>query len=241
MALDLGMDQAEIDLTPQGQLLPIVHQLHRQSFRFAQGQQNALRQPEPVPIEEEIDIGLDKTIAFEESLVNVLKSQARELRDIKRQILAGERQRQNESNSQYADRMFVEHGDPTQIGEGTVTSLKPGSPQQLLRLAAVDTAIRLAGQGATAAQQIAKIPAALKLLRSDKGATSEIPESREEDGLAQRRRDWAGAGLARPTHREPTTEPKGQKRAALAVHAKLREIAERNGGVGTEEEDSLPD
>lgn len=217
MALDLGMAQSDIDSTPAAELPRLVKHLHKQSLKWVANRSA----PTPEPAIEDERLGIEDEDQIHPPILEFMKKQNKEIRDLRSQVIAGERQRQNESNAAYADRMFAEHGSPAKTGAGGMSSLKQGSEQQLARLAAVDTAIRLAGQGATAAQQIQQIPKALKLLGMDKAAAP-LPDDVDAE-LAARKAAWNGGGVALPTHRKAAEEPLGVKRAARAVAAKLKE------------------
>ncbi len=238
LALDLGVPQEEIDASSPTELTRLVKLLNKQALRSRNATTEDARRPEPPAPEFDDDspLGIEGEEEIAPQILKGMKAQRKELRELRQHIQAGERQRQDESNTAYADRMFSEHGDPAKVGSGGVSALKANSPEQLLRLAAVDTAIRLAGQGATAAQQIAKLPEALKMLGAVKGAAPVTDPTALE--LQARREAWDQGGLRTPTHRKPREEPFGPKRAARAVAAHLRD---KNGSVDETDEDSLPD
>ncbi len=238
MALSLGMTQSDIDRTAPADLPRFVKFAHHQSLQQSSRQAQAAPAPPPPPpleLPEELAESLDP--AFKEFLTR----QTAEVRSLRAEIAAGEQRRVNETNTQHADRLFAEHGDPVKVGSGGVTSLKQSSDEQINRLAVVNMACLLAGNGATAAQQIAKIPDALKRLGMVKGLADQS-EDEVAAQLQKRRVAWANGGVPPSSHRKGAMEqlPKGEDRAMKAVAEKLidKRISERDFDSY---EDTLPD
>ena len=238
MATDLGMAAEEIaSLSPDELDDEVYHRtreaaiLARENRRAdtieARGAPAPAASPPPASpaAPENIDLGLDES-QYDPGLLKIMKDQAKELKRLQGE-LQHVRQREvaceQESTEEAIDRVFGELGasyEPV-IGKGRGQELRADGAEFGRRIAIINEASRLAGPKATRNQVIAKIGAAAKSLFAGLATAPSPPttppvtpatEATPAAILEQRRQDWNGAGLAKPTNREPQ-EPKGEAKA----------------------------
>lgn len=259
MAADLGMPQAEIDSSTPEELDAAVYHANR-AFILAREQhyrQAAPQQEQPktaLPKEEDLPWGewdadgtgvprqgKDADIAL--GIVNVLKQQAKELKELKAQlghISQRDYVREVETTADKIDRYF-DAQDAAMFGKGPSRAM-PDTDEYSRRLAVATEAQRLAGgDKATRDQVLAKLDVARRKLYPGAPSQTVPPEEQElaerpvppkdpENGrFTKQQQRWLEAGLVKPTHRANAEEPKGVQRATNALRAKFEEAGINTG------------
>ncbi len=178
------------------------------------------------------DLGI-KEEDYDPEVVKIFRRFHNEIKEL-RQRLGGVvthlEQKDNETRTEWADRLFAEHGDDSILGKGTRRVLGEESAELARRNAVVAEAKRIAGPRASADEVIRRIPDALKSLRWSRAEAAPSPPAKEppeQEGLEER---WNRGGLARPTQRSGAKEPKGEELAKRNVARKLKDA----GGVDSE-------
>lgn len=257
-----GISKAEIAEMTDAELRRAVGYLDRLEATRQRMASEPSPAPPAAPAEEDIDIGLPvfdeekNPTGYDPALVALLKAQAKKIATLEKRLggIEGiEQRRANESRADWLDRVF---GTITQndteiaalIGSGTRHDLEPKGMEMGLRSWIIGRAVELAGGEeklaadhiveATravvkkpAAPQSANPPVAVVANAQSHGAVMGRPTAEE----------WEQGGLARPTHRTGSPEPKGKARAEKAVAEKMRAAGLDPGPLGGDEEDDLPD
>lgn len=259
-----GISPAEIAEMSDAELRRAVGYLDRlEATRQRIDREPAPAAPQPQAADDDVDIGLTEfdeeknPTGYDPNLVKLLKAQAKEIAALKKR-LGGieeiEQRRADESRADWLDRVFesVAKNDPeiaAVIGGGGRADLDPEGLEMAARLVVLRKAAQLAGDPeritgdhiVEATRAVAKKPSAPQQSANPPAA---VVANAQSHGAAVGRptvEEWEQGGLARPTHRVGSPEPKGQKRAEKAVAEKMRGMGMDPGPIGGDEEDDLPD
>ncbi len=232
MATDMGMTQAEIDELNPDALEAVVEQEYRRARaesaaqRTQKGVLDAVEPgdspPEVPPAKpEEIDLGIDES-QWDPTIVGLFKSQAQKIASLEARLNAVQGHQQAQVNASLTERADAVFGQHELLGKGKYHELTPDSPE-MQRRNAVAMLVRADKSRLSLEQKLTKAIETLFPGAAAPTAPTKASPTPEE---------WAEAGLARPTQRNGSPEPKGPKRAKQAVAAILRE---QRGGQGDEE------
>ena len=215
MAADLGISSEDISAQSPEQLEELVYHLNRQQLdMYRQFQRPETPAATPQAAAADDDLGLDET-QYDEGLVKALKAGRKQVAELKAQlktVLERDQAREAETTDQILDRVF-EQIDDTRFGAGPMRGLAAGSDERQRRQAIVNQANQ-SKQGTL--EQRAQ--AAYKLIYGEKPAPAKAAPI-----LDERRKEWNAAGLARPTQRSGSPEPKGVKKAVDTVARIMKE------------------
>lgn len=225
LAQELGLADEVINNYSTDHLDELVFQLHRQALRLAREhtRQETVQKsgdrtwsadgPAPVtapPAKEEVSLGIEED-KYDPDLLGVIKKQAKRLADLEARLEGDSRAKANESLAETIDRVFVKH--ESVLGKGKGKELDPGSRDWHRRMAVLGIVDRDTSKSPIEA----KIDRAVKLLYGEEGtaerAGSDAGGERISKSLKERQAQWEQGSLARPTHREGSAEPKGEKKA----------------------------
>lgn len=236
----LGLDEEDLSL-PTAAVTKQINRLlwQQQKFRSEQNAAKAVEEatrPAPqTPTAPEPDqfAALEEEVA--PSILAQFRKMAAELKALKEnvgQVRTFQEQARHESLTQYADRLFSEHGDPAKIGKGSMGGIKPDAKEARIRNSAIAHATLLAGPKATAAQIVQRIPDALAELglSAPVAATPEVtaPTPAAAPTKPPKKpfittKQWDEGALRPPSHRNGSSELKGREKAIAALDAKMRE------------------
>jgi hypothetical protein len=260
MAKDLGLDDGEIASFPVDRLEEVVYHLNKQAL--SQARQSSIertiagaterglggQQPDPSApaaattpaATEDFDLGIDET-QYDPGLIAAIKkmgaAQEKKIKDLEsrlEQVNQREAVRANETMANRIDRAFTKH--ETHLGKGKGRELEEDSRDYQRRIAV----LAMVDRNKSKQSLEAKIDLAVKNLYGEPAAApARKPATvlnQDDDGLEDRRREWANGGLARPTQRQPSDLPNGTRKAEKSVAAKLAELdAHTDGEVGPDD------
>lgn len=263
-AKDLGLDEAEIESTPTAELRELVRDAvsARQFNHHAQTVENAMSasrgdqfaasqvvtppseppapSPSPTAGGSPSDLGIDET-QYDAGLMSLFKKQAQRIAELEKMVGHQHSYIKNQieqTTTQKIDGAFEKLGGhfDTLLGKGPRgTFADAAAPEIIRRKAIVSLASQLAGQKANVDQVVAKIGEAAKTLFGLKMPDPPAPKP-TAPSLSPEEIAWRQAGLARPTHREGSSEPPGPAKAEKAAAAYL---ADNGLSGGTEVLDDL--
>lgn len=174
---------------------------------------------------------------FHPALQNVIKKQARELKELKKQVMAltgREVARENETRFQMFDRVFADSGFTDHFGTGPGKSFKPEDGEMQKRIAMIVLSKNMSG-----ADEEAKLREAIKTVYGTKKAPV-APTQDDDDGLAAAREQWQKSRVNRPTQRNEPPPGKGKTAAVRAVQQKLNDFG-AEGVNGDVDENDFPE
>lgn len=238
-AVELGLGRPEAELMDVEDLEDEVHYLSEKALAEARAEAKAaaavrVKDETAAAIPEEIDLGVPKESVdgLDDDLVKILRKQAAEIAELKRQMASGaqaQQAREAATVGQRLDALFA--GDEAAFGKKPTGKTDPRSKEGARRLAVIAYLNNLAGSKQATTLE-ADFAAAVEALGFSSAAPGVELARQEEDR-------WAKAGAARPTQRNAQPEPKGEGRAARAVQEKREELGLTvNGNV---EIDHFPD
>lgn len=240
-AISVGMSDEEIDSTPVGKLEDLVWARHEAALHEArqsrQKEADAGSMKAMVPVEDEdiLTFGeAEKDLAdeFKKPLKEAFSRQAKEIKELKAQIerlTQSDNQRQAMSFAEQVDRHFEKH--KAHLGEGRGLEMSPDDPYLARRKAVL--LLCQADQRGTLAQKIDRAVKTLYGASTPAKADDAVPEP-----IQQRRKEWDGAALVKPTNRAGAEEPLGKERAIRAVR-EARQDMTANPNEATSEDDFL--
>ena len=243
MAADLGIPQDEIEHTPSENLDDLVYYLNEQRLQLLQ-ESRMTRQGEAAPqqaapakpVEEEPDLGINEE-DFDPRIYGVLKKLAQENASLKKEI-GGIHQSNKTREQQQLDFAFDQAFaalSPAQqefFGKGRLGKL---TPEQFSRRQAAVAVAKGDPRGIVDAANILSPSAGTPAPAAPTNGQSYVDET-----LAKRRTQWAEGGVAKPTNREGSPEPKGVAKAKKAFTAGIRALGLDDDFGPSEETQELP-
>lgn len=238
-AQEMGLSDAEIDDLDVASLDTLVWHLartHRETQRAASHDEirrEALEKKQP-PAQAQAgqedpisDLG-QELADFDPALTRIFQRQQEMLKGLRAeldQIKQFTQSQQQRSLAEQIDGAFQRLGRPEIFGTGRRSELREGSPELSRRMAVLQVA-----QGQTSGSVEERIGKAIEILYGRTSAEEPEDQGQQPRRSAQPERytaqQWAEATLARPTHRQPSAEPPGDRKAVRTAARKLQEMGE---------------
>lgn len=262
LAKDLGMSDEDISQTDPDTLGETVYHLNAQRSNWSRDNQTqryvGASEPTPAPApaapapggnittSPDDGLGIDES-QYDSALMGVLKSQSKRIRQLEQYLgqVAGHIQAQAmEEQYSQVDLGFHDLGDTYQklFGQGRGRDMSQGDRNMDRRMAVVNSLRANPPKKQMSIRDAVKARATElfgDLLGSDSTRpTPEVTPAVPEDDFPTQ---WRNGGLAKPTERSGSPEPRGVVRAARAVAAKLREKGATLEDFEGPEEAGLPD
>lgn len=208
--------------------------------------------PKPVEAEEEISLaGLDESLHSPEivgafrQLAAANKTAAKRIKELEGRLSQGEQREQARhqmTRNQEIDAVFASLGPQIEkhIGKGTGQQVKTGNPvafQNRLRLVARVAALEkteqsLGNSDFSFADELKNQARSMFNVPVEESEDEPAPAlSAEEQLLQQRRAEWNGGTVARPTQRRQGQEPAGPAKARKSVAKALANAGFPNGTI----------
>lgn len=174
---------------------------------------------------------------FHPALQNVIKKQAKELKELKKQVAAltgREVARENETRFQMYDRVFADSGFEDHFGKGPGKQFKAEDGAMQKRVAMIILSRTMSGP-----DEEAKLREAIKTVYGSRAQAT--PKNDDDDlDLSAAQQQWQQARLNRPTQRKELPPTKGKNAAVRAVTQKLNDFG-AEGVNGDVEPEDFPD